>query len=567
MGYVVRMPQLGMTMEEGIVVDWLVDVGDAVEPGDTIVVIESEKTTNEVDAREDGTIVEQFVAREQPVPPGFPIAYVGEPDEEVPGAVRSEVEGDGADVPEAAAGTAQPATPTAGGDGAAPHDRRISPRARSFAEANDVQLDPLLDDIEGTGPAGAIIERDVIEVVETGAVAAPPPAATAAVEGRAIVEERGGSQLRQTIADRMTASAREAPQVTLNRRVPVDGLLAVKERLAADFDVDLSLSDFLVAAVVDAVETYPEFNAIYEDGSHKLAANVNVGIAVDVEGGLVTPVLRRADQLTLEEINRERSRLVTRAQSGDYTNDDFAYGTFTISNLGHFGVETFDPILNPPEVAILGVGTITTVVDPESYEPERRLGLSLTFDHRAVDGADAARFLDAIADALGHPLRLVSLDSAEIERAAGVEAMAFDSADVEAKDRRSARATHREGMQAAIQSGGFTWTADEPPELGGDDTAPSPVEQFLGSLASCLTLMISTVADRRDVPIDDIEVSVDATPDEGRIERLDVVVTLVSDADSQQLERVVGTAERACYVNDLIKEDIERTVDVEIAAP
>lgn len=558
MGYAVRMPQLGMTMEEGIVVEWRADVGEPVAAGEVVAVIESEKTTNDVEAREDGTVVERFVDEEVPVEPGHPIAYVGEDGESVPDEIRAELAGDSSS--DGTDDGSKPATATTV-DTSRDDRRKVSPRARSYAAENDVSL----AGIEGTGPDGAVIERDVIAAAEGGTgreeATATEAAPTGEVVGRGIYEERTQSQMRRTVAERMTASAREAPQVTLNRRIPVEDVFEVKDRLEADRDVDVSLTDFIIAAVVDAVEEYPEFNAVYEDGVHRLAGNVNVGVAVDVENGLVTPVIRGVNRLTLEEINRERTRLVSRVLDGEYTGDDFADGTFTISNLGHFDVDSFDPILNPPEVAILGVGAVRTELDPESLEPVRTLGLSLTFDHRAVDGADASRFLGAIADALSRPLGLVTLG----EQADSTGS--FREVAGTATRERVATASLEEGMQATVRSRRFEWDVDEPPKHGGEDTAPSPVEQFLGSLSSCLTLMISNIADRRDVELEDVDVTAQAAPEEGRIERIDVEVDIVSGADEQLVSRVVQTAERACFVNQVVDDDLERSLELTVTAP
>lgn len=571
MGYVVRMPQLGMTMEEGVVVDWPVPEGDEFEEGDVIAVVESEKTTNDVEAREDGVIVERFVDLDEPVGPGDPVAYVGEPGEDVPDDVRAEVD-EGA-----SGGTAEPteeAEPSEAPTGSAPSDggggavqvAKVSPRARAYARDNDLPVDALAE-LDGSGPDGAVVEADVIEAEAAGALTAgggsageaepvETPVPSGAGEGRAIYEEREGSQIRKTIARRMTQSAREIPQVTLNRRVPMEATLDLRERLAEDRDVELSITDFLLAACAEALAEYPAFNAIYEDGAHKIAGNVNLGVAVDVEGGLVAPVIQGAGRMDITELNEARSRLVGRTLSGEYTGEDLANGTFTVSNLGHFDVDSFDPLVNPPQVAILGVGGIRPEYDAEAGEPVPHIGLSLTFDHRAVDGADGARFLDAIADALKHPLRLVDLGGTGFREVPGGAA----------GDRR-ANARSAGGMSATVGARRWEWAVDEPEERGGTDAAPTPVEQFLGSLSSCLTLMINNVADRRDVPIEHVDVSVDASPDEGHIERIEIDVAVSSPADASDVERVVETADRACYVSGVIGEDVEKTVSVSVESP
>lgn len=571
MAYVVRMPQLGMNMESGSVVEWAVEEGEPTSEGELLAVVESEKTTNDVETREDGLLQETFVELGEEVPPGYPVAFVGEEGDEVPEAVRdelsdgesdSEPDEESTDAPadSGVSGPTQDVTGAQSSETAVTGEKadRISPRARSYADEHAVSL----EGIAGTGPEGAVVEQDVIDAASADAApgtTAPVGSATSDVvraNGRRIHEERALTGMRGAIASRMTRSAQQAPQVTLNRRVPVDALLDIKSRLADDRDVDLSLTDFVIAAVVDAVGEYPEFNAIYEDDTLKLANNVNVGVAVDIDDGLITPVIKGAEQRTLEGINAERSRLVSRALEGTYTNDDLSSGTFTITNLGHFDIDSFDPILNPPEVAILGVNNITTERDPETGDIQQKLGLSLTFDHRAVDGADAARFVDALADALAHPLRLVSLGGDQSSTGT------FRESEGPLTDGRTAQASSDGGMTASVRSRRFEWVADEPESVGGTDSAPNPVEQFLGSLSSCLTLMIGNMADRRNVPIDSIDVTVDASPDDGRIESLDTTVELASSADLETLDHLVEVSERACFVNQVVSDDIERSVSV-----
>jgi pyruvate dehydrogenase E2 component (dihydrolipoamide acetyltransferase) len=359
----------------------------------------------------------------------------------------------------------------------------------------------------------------------------------------------------------MTESAK-APQVTLNRRASVDSLLELKTDLENDRDLKLSISDFLLSAVVDALEEHPEFNGIYEDGVHKLAGNVNIGVATDIEAGLITPVIEGASRLSITELREERQQLVSLAQSGEYTMDDLANGTFTVTNLGHFGVESFDPLLNPPQVAILGVGDIRESYDPAVDKSRRELGLSLTFDHRAVDGADAARFLETLVDALEHPLRLLSLGGEE-PNPGGAGGPFLETAEGPDGDR-IANSQSTGEMQATVRSRQFEWAADEPEDQGGEDTAPSPVEQFVGSLSSCLTLMIGHMAERRDVEVSDVSVTAQADPPDGRIERIDIDVDVSSDAPQADVESVVEMAERACYVNQVISEDVERELTVSL---
>lgn len=589
MGYVVRMPQLGMTMEEGVVVEWAVDDDEQFEADEVIAVVESEKTTNDVEARENGRILERFADIDQPVGPGDPIAYVGAEGESVPDDIEVETDTDGdasaddGDADATADAESDAAPEPAAGAAAADAETKVSPRARAFAAENDID-EGRLGDLSGSGPDGAVVEADVaatadelaasgtagasagdastgIESTETASLAAGSGAAAApSVEGRDIYETRGESGLRRTIAERMTESAK-APQVTLNQRVPVDAMLDLKDRLETDRGLKLSVTDFLLAAVTDALEAHPALNAVYEDGAHLLAGNVNLGIAIDIEDGLLTPVIDGANQRTLTELREERQRLVSLVQSGEHTMDDLADGTFTVTNLGHFDVETFDPILNPPQVGTLGVGTIRSRADPDGDGAIREIGLSLTFDHRAIDGADAARFLETLADGLTHPLRLLPIGRTRESNEPFLETGAGPDGD------RIAAAESEGGMQAAVRSRRFEWRADELEEQGGEDTAPSPVEQLVGSLSSCLTLMIGHMADRREVELDGVNVTAQASPPDGRIEHIDVDIEVTSNAPREDVENVVEMGERACYVNQAIGDDVDRDVDVTITAP
>ncbi|MGQ4556121.1 2-oxo acid dehydrogenase subunit E2 [Halobellus sp. GM3] len=218
---------------------------------------------------------------------------------------------------------------------------------------------------------------------------------------RTVSEERSLTPMRKTIASRLTESYQQAVHVTINRTIDAEPLLAAADAAGeADGEADPSLTDVLLCALSDTLAAHPAFNATFEDGTHRLFEEHNVGIAVTVEDGLVTPVLADLGSKSLAEVATERRRLTERVQRGEYTMSLFRNGTFTVSNLGPLGVDSFDPIINPPEVAILGLGrTRERAVDADGDVAFRRhLTLSLSFDHRIVDGADAARFLDTLAD-------------------------------------------------------------------------------------------------------------------------------------------------------------------------
>ncbi len=222
---------------------------------------------------------------------------------------------------------------------------------------------------------------------------------------RTTLEDRSLSPMRQTIADRLQQSYQEAVHVTVSRDVDAEALVTAAEAAGDDANgsVDPSVTDLLLCALSETLDAHPAFNATFEDGTHRIHEEHNVGVAVDLEDGLVTPVLADVGSKSLQEIARDRRQLTERVTDGDYTMSTFKGGTFTVSNLGTLGVDSFTPVINPPEVAILGVGRITerAVPDGDGVEFRRTTTLDLSFDHRVVDGADAARFLDTLAGNLG----------------------------------------------------------------------------------------------------------------------------------------------------------------------
>jgi pyruvate dehydrogenase E2 component (dihydrolipoamide acetyltransferase) len=222
---------------------------------------------------------------------------------------------------------------------------------------------------------------------------------------RTVASEQSLRPMRRTIASRLQESYREAVHVTVSREVGAGALLAAADA-ALDVDgesVEPSVVDVLLCALSETLTEHPSFNATFEDGTHRVYEEHNVGVAVSIEQGLVTPVLEDIGAKSLAEITRERRHLTERMRAGEYSMRDFEGGTFTVSNLGPLGVDSFTPIINPPEVAILGVNRIREEVVPDGdggVTIESRLTLDLSFDHRVVDGADAARFLGTLAERL-----------------------------------------------------------------------------------------------------------------------------------------------------------------------
>lgn len=341
MAYVVRMPKLGMQMSQGEIVEWHVAEGARVEVGDDIAEMESEKTTSEISAREDGVIRVLYVDEFEAVAPGTPLGIVAPPDEDITDleqSVRSEIQGEttdttkqGSDEPDrgvAAPSQRQEATATTG---TASTSFKASPKAKKVARERDIDL----MEIEGSGPQGAITVDDIDRYEQE------------SERSRTVREERKLSGVRKTIADRLGRSYTEAVHVTVHREVNVEALLTTTDLANERLDDDISVVDVVLAVVSEALTEHPAFNATFEDGIHRLYEEHHIAIAVDTDKGLVAPVIEDVAEKSIPEIARVRRDLTDRILQGEDATDDLGGGTFTLTNLGPFGVDSFTPIINP----------------------------------------------------------------------------------------------------------------------------------------------------------------------------------------------------------------------------
>lgn len=413
----VIMPQLGATMTSGTVVEWLKKEGDWVEKGEPLVEILTDKVNIEVESLDSG-FLKKIVAQEgEELPVTHVIAYIGDKDDEVP--------------PELLAGTAEPAgvqtpkpvaEPQGGAAPAQAEERgqagtKASPLARKLAREGGVDL----ESIRGSGPNGRITKADVLKAIEEREKGAPPaeaarvaaPPVPGAPRVARVVPLAG---VRRTIAERMAESFRDAPHIVTTMSADMtqargvrDSLLPLIEEQAG---VRLSYTDFVVKATALALKEYPAFNSSLVDGKISVYQDVNVGLAVDVPTGLIVPTMFGVDRLSLPEIARVRGELVKKALDGSLSLQEVSGGTFTVSNLGMYGVESFVAVINPPQAAILAIGAIEerAVVREGQIVIQPRVTLSLSSDHRVVDGAQSARFLGCVRDLLENPSRMLVSD-------------------------------------------------------------------------------------------------------------------------------------------------------------
>ena len=414
MAYEILMPQLGLTMEEGTVSSWLKHEGDAVKAGEAILEITTDKLTNEVTSEHDGVLLKIVAQEGEDIPVKGLLGYIGEAGEQVGGAAAPAAVSVEAAAPAAvSAAVIAPAAVSAGGGRI-----RISPFARKLAANMGVDYSALT----GSGPSGRIVAKDIYAAAEARKSApAVAPAAPAAAPA-APAAKKGGLELmegdtiaklsgmRKVVAERMLQSHTEIPPVTQNTKVDVTALMKFRKSLIETAGKKFSVNDLILKATAKVLRAHPEVLVSYDNGQVIQRAHVNLGMAVALDAGLIVPVIRDADKMGLDELAAKAKDLATRAKENKLTTDEYKGSTFSVSNLGMFGIETFTPIVNQPDAGILGVCAIQDelVMDDEgNISKHQVMRLSFTYDHRLIDGAVAAKFIMDLRDLLQSPMNIL----------------------------------------------------------------------------------------------------------------------------------------------------------------
>ena len=396
----VNMPQVGQDIEKAIITEWCVKENDTVEKGDIIAVVDSDKASFEVEAFESGTILKLLYEEGETAKVFKPIAYLGKPGEILKegdfSTVRNPQEQSGKMIE---SGTQPEKTDIF-------HNKKIlaTPAVKRVAKENKINLST----IKGSGPNGRILKKDVFnEVNRLNETQIIKPAGDNLNDS---IEKDPGrisfSKMRQKIADRLVESKQQAPHFYLFMDIDVTDVLVWRKRKneTNDSDLKISINDILILSVTKALKKYPMMNIHVSQTYISPQKDINIGIAVSLEDGLIVPVVEKADKKDIEEISKESKELVHKARNG--LMKPSAPGTFTISNLGMYSVDKFIPIINAPEGAILGVGMPVKKVipiDSEKTKVRDMLTLTLASDHRAIDGAMAAQFLEEIKQILEKP--------------------------------------------------------------------------------------------------------------------------------------------------------------------
>lgn len=408
------MPKFGLTMTEGTIQKWFKNEGDAIKAGESLFEVETEKVLYEVESPAAGTVAKLLYPLEASVPVGLPVAVIAEAGENV--AEIAAKYGGGAPAAKAAATpapAAASATPAASSASGRREGAPITPAARKLAEEHKIDLAQLV----GTGPGGRVTREDVQKVIDDRAKA-PAPAPAAAPSAPAVspaasapaVQSLPLRGMRKVIAERMHKSLQGSAQLTITTEVDVTQLIDRRQEVQREFNA--TYTDFIVQACAHALKQHPRMNSALDGDTIRHSGEIHVGLAVALEEGLIVPVVHNTDKKSLKEIAQDARQLAEKARAGKLSLEEVSGGTFTVSNLGMYGVDGFTPIINTPQTGILGVGRI--VEKPVIYRGEiakrSMMVLSLTFDHRVIDGAPAGAFLQTVADLLAHGNR-ISLDA------------------------------------------------------------------------------------------------------------------------------------------------------------
>jgi pyruvate dehydrogenase E2 component (dihydrolipoamide acetyltransferase) len=438
----VTMPKLSPTMETGVIAQWLKKVGDTVKEGDALADIETDKATMQMKSYDDGTIVHIDHAAGDEVALGQRVLVLAKKGED-PKAIAAKLGSGSAQsassvgkekgAAEAKPASADPAPKASGAANSADNGQQTAAREQPRAAGGRVKSSPLarkvaaaasvdICQLSGSGPGGRIIRRDVEQYLQKkpqpGAAQAPPTSARGPSTGAGgappplAAQRIPHSRMRKTIAQRMSQAKQTAPEIHLSADVRADRIVAarteINKHLAAQ-GIKVSIGDFVTKAVALALRFHPGVNASFEPDAIVRHGEINLGIAVALEDGLIVPVLHHADGLGLREIRVQSEALAAAARANTLTSEQLTGGTFTISNLGKFGTQQFDAILNLPQVGILAVGAALKrpVVENDRIEIGTVMTITLTADHRAVDGAMAAQFLQTLKGLLEEPASML----------------------------------------------------------------------------------------------------------------------------------------------------------------
>ncbi len=409
MAEVIRMPKMSDTMTEGVIVSWLKNVGDVVKPGDILAEVETDKATMELENYSKGTLLHIGIPAGGSVPVDALIAIVGEKGEDVAallnGSAATSAKTEAA--PTAPAPASTTAAPLAATPPATGNDSRIkaSPLAKNIAKEKGIDLSA----IQGSGDQGRIVKKDLENVSTTSTSSKSVAVALPQIVASESYTEVSLSQMRKVIAKRLSESKHTAPHFYLTMSIRMDKAMEARKQMNSMSDVKISMNDIIVKAVALSLRKNPAVNASWLGDKIRYNNHIHIGVAVAIEDGLIVPVVKFADNKSIAHISTEVKQLADKAKNKKLQPQEFEGNTFTISNLGMFGIDEFTAIINPPDACILAVGAAkeTVVVENGQMQVGNVMKVTLSCDHRVVDGAVGSAFLQSLKNFLENPVMML----------------------------------------------------------------------------------------------------------------------------------------------------------------
>jgi pyruvate dehydrogenase E2 component (dihydrolipoamide acetyltransferase) len=532
MPLVIQMPKLGHAMTEGTVLKWHKHAGDNVREGEAVLTVETDKAEVEIDAPAAGVLARVIADEGSVVGVGLPLAEIlrdGEVASEVPiAATPSQTNAR----PAATAQSPVPASVTSNSR------RRIvaSPRAKRLAAESGIDL----ANISGSGPDGLITEDDVRQI---GAAPAAGKIEQPATSHGGLVPARREKLTRVQMvgARNVTESWKSVPHFVQMVRVDMSRARAARQAVNSGGG-KITVTDIILAAAVLALKENPLVNSSYSDGERLIYDEINLGLAVDTPDGLVVPVIHHADALDVSALSARAADLAERARSKKLRPADLEDATFTISNLGAYGVENGTPVIFAPQAALMFVGGIRDEVLAIDGRAEVRpaMQIAIAYDHRGVDGATASRFTTRVKSILESP-DFLGVPS-EVKAPARHRDVTVESID--------------DSLKATVKDGALRWSLSAE-----TDTAPDPVSSFLGALGGCLLMSLRVAARARKIQLGRASARAHAN-EKGHVKEINVELQVESSAKAEQLQRLVEVAERGCHIRAMIRDDVAVSLKV-----
>jgi pyruvate dehydrogenase complex dihydrolipoamide acetyltransferase long form len=539
MAFVIQMPKLGHTMTEGTVIQWHKRPGEKIREGESILTVETDKAQVEIESPAAGVFAKLIAAEGLVVPVGGALGVITAEGEAVP------AEFDRLASPASAAAATSTNSSTSKIEAAKPQraaSGRViaSPRAKRLAAERGLAL----ASIAGTGVDGMVTEDDVKHAAEQGAsapAAAAPASTSYAGDGATAPARREKLTRIQAVGARnLTASWNAIPHFVQMVRVDMSRALAARKALG-EGGTKVGITDLILAATVQALKENPRINANYENGEMLIYDRVNLGVAVDTPEGLIVPIVHDADRLELPALSARVAELAERARSRQLRPTDLEGATFTVSNLGAYGVENGTPVIFAPQVALMFVGAIRDEVLAIDGHIEIRpaMHISIAYDHRGIDGATASRFTTRVKAILEAPSF-----KADVAGAAKVAEAAPP------RPHEVAVESIGDSLRTRVTYGPMVWNLSAE-----DASGPDPVTSFLGALGSCLLMSLRVAARVRKLNLGRASI-VARTNEKGHVKEIEVELKVESLEDDDKLHRLIEVAERGCHIRQLIRDDV-----------